>query len=96
MDNIVYLISLFDYYGDLLTDKQKEYFKDYYFRNLSLSEISENSHVSRHAVYKGLKETVNKLEVYERKLELYKKGKKIKNLISHLDNDLIEKINKLI
>ena len=33
---------LFDYYGELFTDKQKEYFTDYYFNNLSFSEMAEN------------------------------------------------------
>ena len=29
-------VELFDYYGELFTDKQKEYFTDYYFNNLTL------------------------------------------------------------
>ena len=41
MENQVLLCILYDYYGELLTDKQKQYFKDYYFENLSLSEMSE-------------------------------------------------------
>ena len=40
MDKTIYLINLYDYYEGLLTEKQKEYFKDYYFDNLSLSEMS--------------------------------------------------------
>ena len=56
MEDRIYLINLYDYYGDLLTEKQKEYFESYYFANLSLSEISENTKVSRNAVHKQLKE----------------------------------------
>ena len=33
MDKNNELIILYDYYGILLTDKQKEYFEDYYFNN---------------------------------------------------------------
>ena len=73
MDNRIYLINLYDYYGDLLTDKQKEYFEDYYFDNLSLAEISENNNISRNAIHKQLKEVTLKLENYEKKLMLFQK-----------------------
>jgi len=96
MDNRIYLIDLYDYYSDLLTDKQKEYFEYYYFDNLSLAEISENIKVSRNAIHNSLKETINKLEFYEEKLELYKKSKKIKQLIKTLDENLQNKIKELI
>lgn len=96
MDNRIYLIDLYDYYSDLLTDKQKEYFEYYYFENQSLSEISENIKVSRNAIHNSLKETVNKLELYESKLELYKKAQKIKEIIKTLDKDTQEKIKELI
>lgn len=96
MDNRIYLINLYDYYSDLLTDKQKEYFEYYYFENQSLSEISENIKVSRNAIHNSLKETVNKLELYESKLELYKKAQKIKEIIKTLDKDTQEQIKELI
>ena len=96
MDNRIYLIDLYDYYSDLLTDKQKEYFEYYYFENQSLSEISENIKVSRNAIHNSLKETVNKLELYESKLELYKKAQKIKEIIKTLDKKIEEKIKELI
>ena len=96
MDNRIYLIDLYDYYSDLLTDKQKEYFEYYYFDNLSLAEISENTKVSRNAIHNSLKETINKLEFYEEKLELYKKRKKIKELIKTLDENTQNQIKELI
>ena len=58
MDKTIYLSNLFDYYGELLTDKQQAYFKDYYFNNLTLSEIAENEDVSRNAVHKQVKEYI--------------------------------------
>ena len=51
MDKRNYLIILYDFYGELLNDKQKECFEDYYFNNLSLGEISENMNLSRNAIY---------------------------------------------
>lgn len=94
-DNLL-LCTLFDYYGELLTEKQNEYFIDYYFDNLSLSEISKNNNISRNAVHKTLKEAEEKLLYYEEKLKLVDKSKKIKNIISNLDKDIKEKINSLI
>ncbi len=96
MDNRIYLIDLYDYYSELLTDKQREYFEYYYFDNHSLAEISENTKVSRNAVHKTLKETINKLEFYEEKLKLYKKAKQIKEIIKELDVNIQNKIKELI
>lgn len=94
MDNRFYLIDLFDYYSELLTEKQKEYFQDYYFNNLSLSEMSNNKGISRNAIYKQLKDCENKLTYYEEKLHLYEKSKKIKELIKDLS--IRDKIEELI
>ena len=90
------LTILYDYYFSLLTDKQRKYFEDYYFNNLSLQEISENEKVSRNAVHNSLKEIEKKLNYYEENLKLYEKSKKIDNLIKDLDEDLKNKIKELI
>ena len=89
-------VYLFDYYGDLFTDKQKEYFKDYYFNNLTLQEIADNNSVSRNAVHKNIKEILNKLDYYEEKLKLYSNKKKIEKLIENIDVDIKKKIEELI
>ena len=96
MGNQILLGILYDYYGELLTDKQKKYFKDYYFDNLTLSEISENYNISRNAIHKSLKEIEEKLLYYEEKLKLYEKNNKIKKLITNLDDELKNKIIELI
>ena len=41
---------LFDFYGELLTDRQKEFFDLYYNEDLSLAEIAENAGISRQGV----------------------------------------------
>lgn len=87
---------LFDYYGELLTDKQQEFFKDYYFDNLTLQEIADNNEISRNAVHKTLNTINSKLEHYEQKLRLYEKSLKIKKLIHNLDEVTKEKIYDLI
>ena len=96
MDKEIYLSSLYDYYNPLLTDKQKEYFEDYYFNNYSLQEIAENGNVSRNAIHKQLKETENKLIDYEDKLKLYQKAKEIEEIIKDLDEDIREQIEELL
>ena len=97
MNNIDRLIILFDYYEELLTEGQKNYFIDYYFNNLSLAEIAENFGVSRNAVSKDLKLTVDKLNNYEEKLKLYQKDKKIRRVLDEVDNQEIkDKIEKIL
>ncbi|MBQ3474909.1 MAG: hypothetical protein IJH20_01925 [Bacilli bacterium] len=91
------IIILFDYYGELLSDGQKNYFIDYYFNNLSLAEIAENFNVSRNAVSKELKLSVEKLNNYEEKLKLYSRDKKLRRLVDQIkDDDIKEKINKIL
>ena len=75
MEDRIYLIDLYDIYGELLDDKKREYFESYYFDNLSLGEISENLDVSRNAVHKQIKVVEDKLKFYEEKLCLYQKRK---------------------
>ena len=91
MEDLVVLGILFDYYGGLLYDKQKEYFKSYYFDDLSLQEISDNMNVSRNAVSKELKLIKNKLYFYEDKLHMYKKDEKLKQVINKIDDENIKK-----
>ena len=92
----IYYASLFDYYGELFTDKQKEYFIDYYFNNLTLQEIAKNNDVSKNAVHKNIKDITKKLDYYEEKLKLYSNKKKIKELIKDMDKNIKDKIEELI
>ena len=84
MDKQDKLILLFDYYGDLLSDSQRNYFESYYFDNLSLSEIGENYNVSRNAVSKDLKLATEKLNNYEEKLKIISRDDKLRKLDSKI------------
>ena len=90
MEQNIYLTRLFDYYGELLTDKQREYFIYYYMENLSLSEISENYNISRNAVHKQIKDAENKLLFYEEKLKLSENGKKIEKILDKIEDKKIK------
>jgi len=94
MEERLYLISLYDLYGNLLTEKQQLYFEEYYFNNLSLSELSELYEISRSAISKALNDAASKLNNYEDKLKLYVKTQKIIKLIS--DKKTKEKIEDII
>lgn len=51
MKNQTYRMTmLYDFYGELLTDRQKEFFDYYYNNDLSLTEIAENAGISRQGV----------------------------------------------
>jgi hypothetical protein len=97
MDDVVYYNELYDLYGSLLTDKQREYFEDYYFNNLSFSEMALNYNVSRNAVFKQIHIVVDKLVEYEEKLQLYRKKNKLIEIYEKMDNSSLKKeIEELI
>lgn len=97
MDNYNYIIILYDYYGELFNEKQRKYFEDYYFNNLSLGEISDNIGISRNAIHKVIKNMEEKLIYYESNLQLYQKGKSLKEIISLVKDEKIkEKLKELL
>lgn len=93
MEDRNYIIILYDFYGELFSSKQREYFESYYFDNLSLQEISDNLNISRNAIHKGIKSMVNKLYFYEDVLKLYEKNQKLNEIIREIENkDIREKL----
>lgn len=91
MDKMVYFNELYDLYGELLTDKQKNYFEDYYFNDLSFSEMAENYDVSRNAIFKQIHIVTDKLEEYESVLKIYEKRNKLLEIAKNVDNEFIKK-----
>lgn len=94
MDELVYYNDLYDLYKNLLTQKQQEYFEEYFFNNLSLSEMAENYNVSRNAISKQLNVIKEKLDDYEKKLGLYNKNKKIEKL--NINEEIKNKIMDIL
>ncbi len=84
-EKIVQIALLFDFYGQLLTDKQIEIVEMYYNDDLSLSEISEQLGISRQGVYDALKRAEKTLFDYEEKLKLVNRFIEQKNGISQVD-----------
>ena len=48
------VVLLYDYYGDLLTQRQRECFEMRYYQDLSLGEIAEELGISRQGVHENL------------------------------------------
>ncbi len=93
----VEIINLFDVYETLLTDREKEIFKYYYYEDLSLSEISENLNITRTGVFNTLKKVEEKLLQYENNLKLMNIKKTIKGLLEEQDIETIKsKLKKII
>lgn len=65
--NTYELTMLYDFFGELLTDKQREYFEYYFSDDLSLSEISGLTGVSRQGVRDVLVRAERLLREYEEK-----------------------------
>ena len=96
MEDVVYYNELYDLYGELLTDKQRKYFEDYYFDNLSFSEMADNYNVSRNAVFKQLHIVLEKLQEYEKKLGMLDKKNKILMILEHVsDKKIQEELEKI-
>lgn len=70
MDELLKLTLLYDFYGELLTEKQKQVYEMHYQNDLSLSEIGEELSISRQGVRDQLKRTEKLLTGYEEKLQL--------------------------
>jgi hypothetical protein len=69
-DKKIKLGNLFEFYGQLLTDKQQEILQEYCILDLTFGEISEELGISRQAVYDTIKRSEKQLDQYEEKLGL--------------------------
>lgn len=65
--------GLFDFYGDLLSEHQRDIFDLYYNEDFSLGEIAENAGITRQAVLGNLRKAEKNLELFEQKLGLLKR-----------------------
>jgi len=81
---------LYDFYGQLLTKKQRTFFDLYYQADLSLGEIAAQHDVTRQAVYDILKRSERALEEFEAKLNLVDKYLRGQKVIRQVTKDLEE------
>lgn len=81
-----FLVKLFDIYKNILSETQRAVMTDFIDNDLTISEIAENSKISRQAVFDAIKKSVAKMQETEKVLQVYAK-------ISSLEAE-IEKLKK--
>ena len=91
-----YLLTLYEIYKNILTEKERSYFEYYYFEDYSMQEIADNNDVSKAYVGKYIKSIENKLINFENELNINDKNNKIRKIISSLDKDTKDKIEELL
>ena len=64
MNGLLEQALLYDFYGELLTEHQKEIYEKFVLEDLSLSEIADDAGISRQGVHDVLKRCNNILEGY--------------------------------
>ena len=90
---------LLDFYGDVLSDKQRTLLEYYYNEDLSLAEIAENEGISRQGVRHTIKRAEEQLRFYEEKLglaahfaDIREKAEEIGRLAASLSDDRDETV----
>ena len=92
MANNVEITILLDFYGEMLTEKQRDFLTYYYNDDLSLSEIAENDGISRQGVRDAIKRAETLLYDMESKLGFAQKLSDIKETLGQII-DCAEAIN---
>ena len=73
------ICNLLDIYGELLSDKQQKVLRQYYFEDMSLSEIADLEGISRPAVLDSIHTGESKLELYESKIRMLELKNRLNN-----------------
>ena len=92
-DDITKHSLLYDFYGELLTERQREVLELYNEENLSLAEIAEEFGISRQGVHDALHKAQKALEDYEHKLGLVERFSTTRDAISSISDELDEAID---
>ena len=86
MEKIVEQTLLYDFYGELLTEHQKQIYEDVVLGDLSFSEVAEDRGISRQGVHDLVRRCTRALEEYENKLHLVEKFLYIKEKVGAIQN----------
>lgn len=78
---------LLDFYGSMLTDKQRDVVELYYNEDLSLAEIAAHSGITRQGVRDSIKRAEAQLVEYEERLALATRFRKIQNCLEEIIRD---------
>ncbi len=84
MEKIVEQTLLYDFYGELLTEHQKEVYEDVVLGDLGYSEAAQEYGVSRQGVHDLVKRVDRQLMDYEKKLGLVMRFRKIRSEVMQI------------
>lgn len=90
MDKILEQTLLYDFYGELLTEHQKQIYEDVVFGDYSLSEVAEEQGISRQGVHDLVKRCNKLLQEYESRLHLVERFVTVKRQIEEMKRSLQE------
>ena len=104
MEKFVEQTLLYDFYGELLTERQQQVYESVVLEDYSLSEVAEDLGISRQGVHDMIKRCNHTLEEYESRLHLVEKflcirkqGQKIKELaVGYNAGEITEISNKIL
>jgi uncharacterized protein len=82
LEKVVRTGLLYDFYGKLLTEKQRWAMELYYLENWSLAEIAVSEGISRQAVYDLLQRSEHTIDEYEQKLGLLERFVKQQSVLT--------------
>ncbi len=85
MEKIVEQGLLYDFYGELLTEHQRQIYESFVFDNLSLGEIAMDFGISRQGVHDLIKRCDKTLQGYEDKLHLLQKFMKVRETVKEIE-----------
>ena len=94
IDDITRQSLLYDFYGALLSDRQRQVSELYHEENLSLAEIAEEFEISRQGVHDALHKAEKSLESYEEKLGLVRRFSETSDAIDRIDQSIEMLIRK--
>lgn len=92
MEKILEQTLLYDFYGELLTEHQKQIYEEVVLNDYSFSEVAAEQGISRQGVHDLIKRCGRILEDYESKLHLVEKFVTIKEQIERIEASLQEKV----
>ena len=84
----VFQSMLFDFYGELLTEKQREYYDLHYNEDLSLAEIAQVSGISRQGVWDIIRRAEAAMTEIEEKTGLIRRFTERNARIDELEREL--------
>lgn len=75
---------LLDFYGQMLTPKQRDVMELYYYEDLSLAEIAEHEHITRQGVHDFIRRSEQILSEFEQKLALAEKFVRLNSALENI------------